>query len=100
MTLACRHTYDLQGGRAMSRRLSTESLARASSRHPRRTVTVWLLVLVSAGLAVSSLLGGNLSTDFDFTNDPESKRAEKLLEELAPPELTELVVVRSETTGV
>jgi RND superfamily putative drug exporter len=62
-------------------RLNPESMARASSRHPWRTVLVWFVVLVAGGVASATLLSPALTTDFDFTNTPEAKRAQQLLEE-------------------
>jgi uncharacterized membrane protein YdfJ with MMPL/SSD domain len=62
-------------------RINPESLARASSRHPWRTVIVWAVIFVAAGAASSSLLDGALTTDIDFTNNPEAKRAAQILEE-------------------
>jgi RND superfamily putative drug exporter len=81
-------------------KLSTESLARVSSRHPWRTLAVWVVVLVSAALLSSQFLGEALTTDTDFTNEPEAKRAAGLLEERLrrPDEGTEFVVVTAEST--
>jgi RND superfamily putative drug exporter len=62
-------------------RLNPESLARTSSRHPWRTILAWFLILVAGGVASATLLGPALTTDFDFTNTPEAKRAQQLLEE-------------------
>jgi RND superfamily putative drug exporter len=62
-------------------RLNPESIARASSRHPWRTVGVWAAVLVAGFVALSTLLSPALSNDFDFTNNPEAVQAQKLLEQ-------------------
>ena len=62
-------------------RLNPESIARASSRHPWRTVGIWAAVLVAGMAALSTLLSPALSNDFDFTNNPEAIRAQKLLEQ-------------------
>jgi RND superfamily putative drug exporter len=62
-------------------RLNPESLARASSRHPWRTVVVWLVIFVLAGASSSALLGSALTTDIDFTNTPEAKEAQQILEQ-------------------
>ncbi|CAN5588319.1 MMPL family transporter [soil metagenome] len=80
-------------------RLTSESMARWSARRPWTVVVAWALAFViSLGLA-GALLGDVLTTDFDFTDQPESKRAEALLSERLRGETTtpELVVVRSET---
>jgi uncharacterized membrane protein YdfJ with MMPL/SSD domain len=76
-------------------RLSTESLARSASRHPWRTLVVWVIALFTAGVLASQFLGGALTTDTDFTNEPEAKQAANLLEVRlrGPNEGTEFVVV-------
>ena len=79
-------------------RLSTESLARSASRHPRRTLVVWVIALFTAGVLASQFLGDALTTDTDFTNEPEAKQAATLLEERlrGSNEGTEFVVVTAE----
>ena len=62
-------------------RLSTESLARSGGRHPWRTLVIWVVALLAAGALSSLFLGDALTTDTDFTNEPEAKRAAGLLEE-------------------
>src|SRR5215204_6944619 len=62
-------------------RLNPESIARASSRHPWRTVVVWLAIFVLAGASSGALLGSALTTDIDFTNTPEAKEAQQILEQ-------------------
>ncbi len=63
-------------------RINPQSLAKASATHPWRTLGIWLVVLAGA-IAGSSprLLGPALTIEFDFTNDPEAKEAEPVLEE-------------------
>ncbi|HEU5277639.1 MAG TPA: MMPL family transporter [Gaiellaceae bacterium] len=77
----------------------TERLARATSRHPWRTLGAWLGALVAAlGLSVA-FLPGNLTTDAYVTSNPESRQAERLFYHRFPPDrhaVDELVVVRSE----
>ena len=52
-------------------RLNPESIARASSRHPWRTVGVWFVIFVLAGCVEPRRCSGrSLTTDFDFTNTP------------------------------
>jgi len=59
-------------------RLSTDSLAGASARHPWRTVGAWLAaVVVSLGL-VATLLGDVLTSEGDVTSETDSKRADEL----------------------
>src|SRR5512134_961804 len=62
-------------------RLNPEALARASSRHPWRTVSIWLVVLVAGFAASATILSDALTTDLDFTNNPEAKRAQQILED-------------------
>ena len=62
-------------------KLNPETLARASSRHPWRTIGIWAAILVT-GMGLSGvMLSDALTTDFDFTNNPEAKRAEQILQE-------------------
>ncbi len=79
-------------------RLSTESLARSAGRHPWRTLIVWIGALLAAGVLSSQFLGDALTTDTDFTNQPESKQAATLLEERlrGSNEAMEFVVVTAE----
>ena len=82
--------------------LSTQTLARASSRHPWRTILIWIGALVVAGGLIGSLLDGALTTDQNFTNNPEAKRAAKLLEDRlrGPQRDTEIFIVSSDSTTV
>ena len=57
-------------------KINPESLARASSRHPWRTVGIWAVILVLGFAASGVLLSSALTTDFDFTNNPEAKQAQ------------------------
>jgi putative drug exporter of the RND superfamily len=79
-------------------KLSTESLARSGGRHPWRTLAVWVIALLAAGVLSSMFLGDALTTETDFTNEPEAKRAAGLLEERlrGPGEDMEFVVVTAE----
>ena len=79
-------------------KLSTESLARSGGRHPWRTLVVWVVALLAAGALSSLFLGDALTTDTDFTNEPEAKRAAGLLEERlrGTGEDMEFVVVTAE----
>jgi RND superfamily putative drug exporter len=81
----------------------TGRLARASSRHPWRTLALWGVAVVLAFGAIAGLLGDTLTTDAEMTNDPESYRAYDVLRAHFPPSgdyVNELVVVRSQTTEV
>ena len=76
-------------------RLSPASLARVASRHPWYAVAIWVVALLVAGILSARVLGDALTTDTDFTNEPEAKRASGLLEERlgGRGEGTEFVVV-------
>jgi putative drug exporter of the RND superfamily len=81
-------------------KLNPESLARASSRHPWRTIGIWLFLIVSMGVVSSRLLGDVLTQDFEFTNEPESVRAQAVIDEKFDTngaEDTEFVIVQSQT---
>jgi len=79
-------------------KLSTESLARSAGRHPWRTLVVWVVALLTAGVLSSLLLDDALTINDDFINEPESKRAASLLEELRGSNPgTEFVVVTADS---
>ncbi len=79
------------------RKFGLESIARACARHPWRTLAAWAVVLVCAGAVTVLYLGGALSNEQSFTNDPESARATALVNESFPGHnhSGELVIVRS-----
>ena len=60
-----------------------------------------MLLVVALGI-VSSLLEDALTTEFKFTNDPDSERGDKLLEERlrGPRKVNEIVIVQSESLTV
>lgn len=62
-------------------RSATERLARASARRPWLIIGVWVAAIVTAGFLSAQFLGDALTTEVDFTNQPESKRAAELIEE-------------------
>jgi putative drug exporter of the RND superfamily len=62
-------------------KLNPETLARASSRHAWRTVGVWAVILILGFGASGVLLSKALTTDFDFTNNPEAVKAQTLLQQ-------------------
>ncbi|MCI0816453.1 MAG: MMPL family transporter [Chloroflexi bacterium] len=81
----------------MMSRLSTRGLASASARHPWRTVLVWVgIIAVAIGLNGAFLQDG-LTTEFAFSNDPESSRGARLLEDRlrGPRPINEIIIVRS-----
>lgn len=85
-------------------KLNPESIARASSRHPWRTIGLWLVLIVAMGAVSSQLLGDVLTQDFEFTNRPESVRAQDVIDEKfangSAVESTEFVIVQSESLTV
>ena len=83
-------------------RLSTQSLARASSRRPWRTVLIWIGTVVVAGGLIGALMGDALTQEAGFTNNPEAKQAFQLVEDRLRGERhpTEIFIVSSETRTV
>ena len=79
------------------KRFGPESIARACARHPWRTLGAWAVVLVCAAAVTVLYLGGALSNEQHFTNDPESSRATALISESFPgnDRSREIVIVRS-----
>ncbi len=76
----------------------TERLARASSRHPWRTILAWIGAIVVALVLAATLLPGNLTTNGHVTGNPQSKQAESLFQQRFPPDqnaVDELIVVSS-----
>ncbi|MHB8868724.1 MAG: MMPL family transporter [Thermoleophilia bacterium] len=86
----------------MSSQSFLERLARRCGAHPWRVLAVWAVALVACGALIALFLGDNLSGDGNFTNEPESVRADKLISERTNPtdQVTELVVVKSATLTV
>jgi RND superfamily putative drug exporter len=83
-------------------KINPQSLARASAHHPWRTLVIWVVLLGGGIAGAATLLGPALTTDFDFTNNPEAKRAQAILEEklTGPEEVAEtFIVVSDETTA-
>jgi uncharacterized membrane protein YdfJ with MMPL/SSD domain len=84
-------------------RLSTESLARASARHPWHTVALWIVLVVLSFGVVATLLGDVLTSEGEVTSQVESRRANELLAQRFPltleefeKQVSEVVVVRTE----
>ena len=76
---------------------STARLARASARHPWRTLAAWVVTLVLAGV-VQGVLPLDTTTDVSLLNDPESQRGWDLIEEHGIREErrgAETIIVRS-----
>ena len=84
-------------------RISPETLARASSRHPWRTLGLWVVLVLVMGAVSSKLLAGVLNQDISFTNHPESVRAQAILDEkfgTTRTEDNEFVIVHSDSLTV
>ena len=62
---------------------STEYLARASAERPKRTIAVWLVVLVAAFVAIATLVDGTMTTEFYFLQQP-GIQAGQLASRIAP----------------
>jgi len=80
-------------------RVSTQTLAAASARHPWRTIGAWGVTTVLAVVAIALGLG-SLTTEGRPTNNPESERALDAIVRAFPPDpqslTTDVVVIRSE----
>ncbi len=79
-------------------KLSTESLARASATHPWRTVGIWLSVVAVSMFIAGTMLNDGLTTEFAYSSNPDSKKADALLEDRlrGPRRLNEVVIVQSD----
>ena len=86
----------------MALNLSPEPLARRCARRPWLTIGLWVVLLViSIGLR-AALFENGVTAEFDFTNEPESKRGDNLLEDRlrGPKGTNEVVIIASETQTV
>ena len=82
-------------------RFSTERLARASAGRPWATIGLWLALMAAAGWLSSQYLADALTTDADFTNRPEAKQAQELIDERFGEEgLTEVFILSSDEATV
>lgn len=85
----------------MASLVSPAGLARASARHPWRTLGIWLVILVLA-LASATRLGDALTSSVNFTGNPDSQVGADLLEHRlrGPAPVTETVLVTSSSLTV
>jgi len=83
-------------------RLSPQGLARWSARRRFTVIGIWIALFLVGGLLTSRYLAGALTTQADFTNNPDSKQAQALLEQklTGPRRDTEIVIVRSASLTV
>ena len=81
--------------------MSFEGVAVASSRRPWITIGLWVALLAVAITLNATLLQDALTTEFSFSNEPDSLKADRLLEDKlrGPRAANELVVVQS-TNGL
>src|SRR3990170_1783036 len=81
----------------MALNLSTEALARASARRPWLVVGAWAAVFAISIALISGLLSDALTNEVGFTSNPDSKRADTLLEQRlrGSEKVNEVVIVRS-----
>ncbi|PKB72758.1 MAG: hypothetical protein BZY75_05385 [SAR202 cluster bacterium Io17-Chloro-G7] len=86
----------------MSVNLSTESIARASSRRPWITVGIWVVLFVIAVLLRGSLLEDAITTEFAITNNPEGVVGKELIEEklTGPKGTNEVIIIQSQNLTV
>jgi RND superfamily putative drug exporter len=81
---------------------SPEGLANRSARHPWRVIATWVVLFLVGGFGASQI-SDVLTTEANFTNEPESIKAQNLVAERLrgePARATELVIVRSESLTV
>jgi putative drug exporter of the RND superfamily len=83
-------------------RLSPQSVARWSARRRFTVIGVWVGLFLVGGLLTSMYLSGALTTQAQFTNNPDSKQAQTLLEQRlsGPRRSNEVVIVRSDSMTV
>ncbi len=61
--------------------LSTENLARASAAHPVRVILAWAIAFLAGAALFVALFEDAVTTEFKFIGNPESERADNLLED-------------------
>src|SRR5918996_1477149 len=85
-----------------SRSFSPRRLAAIAVARPRRVLAVWGVVALVGFVLIGGLLGTALSTEGDLTSNPESKRAQDLIDERFPERdhVDEVVIVRSDEVTV
>jgi uncharacterized membrane protein YdfJ with MMPL/SSD domain len=83
-------------------RLSPQGVARWSARRRFTVIGVWVVLFLVGGLLTSAYLSGALTTQAQFTSNPDSKQAQTLLEQRlsGPRRSNEVVIVRSESKTV
>lgn len=89
-------------GRDRSLRLGPRRLAEVSTARPRRMLAIWGALFVLGVVLAGGLLPSALVTHDHVTNNPESHRAQQLIDERLPNHnaVDEVVVVRSDRAVV
>ncbi len=84
--------------------MSILGIAKASSKHPWRTLGLWVVALLVMGTLSSKLLAGVLTQDIAFTNHPQSVAAQKIIDDKftrgTKAKSTEFYIVQSKTLTV
>jgi RND superfamily putative drug exporter len=77
--------------------ITPQRLAGVCARHPWRTITAWSLIIAAAVASLLTLLAGALTTQAGPADNPESLRAQNLVEQrlTGPTKDVELFIVRS-----
>jgi hypothetical protein len=83
-------------------RLSPQGVARWSAKRRFTVIAIWVGLFLVGALLTSRYLSGALTTQAQFTNNPESKQAQQLLEQrlTGPRRSNEVVIVRSDSRTV
>ena len=83
-------------------KLSPQGVARWSARRRFTVIAIWVGLFLAGGLLTSRYLSGALTTQAEFTNNPDSKKAQTLLEQrlTGPRRSNEVVIVRSDAKTV
>ena len=77
--------------------LSTEAIARASSRRPWITIGIWVVVFIISIFLRITLFADGITTEFAITNNPESSVGKELIEDklTGPKGTNEVVIIQS-----
>jgi RND superfamily putative drug exporter len=81
---------------------SPQGVARWSARRRFTVISIWAVLFLIGGLLTSRYLSGALTTQAEFTSNPDSKQARQVLEQRlsGPRRSNEVVIVRSESKTV
>jgi RND superfamily putative drug exporter len=83
-------------------KLSPQGVARWSAKRRLTVIGIWVVLFLAGGLLTARYLGGALTTQAGFTNNPDSRQAQQLLEQRlsGPRRSNEVVIVRSDSQTV